>query len=122
MQLVKNNIKTLDIEKRFYNLKEQGFFNSASLSIKIKNTPQINIEYISEEVVNPLFPIMSISKPLTASILWRYYIKVYLKWIDPIIKFWPEFGRKGKDKPTIKQRNLIFGSFFNIAIAFKSVV
>ena len=103
MQLVNHNIKTLDIEKIFYTLKEQSFFNSASLSIKIKNTPQINIEHISEEIVNPLFPIMSISKTLTASILWRYYIKGYIKWSDPIIKFWPEFGRKGKEKTTIKQ-------------------
>ena len=102
MKLNNSKIKTLEIEDFFNVLLEENYFQTASLSIKVKNLPVININNISEKIITPLFPIMSISKIFVAAVIWRYYFKGYIHWDDPIIKFWPEFGKNGKEKISVK--------------------
>lgn len=102
MKLSNSKIKTLEIEDYFNFLLEENYFQTASLSIKVKNLPIININHISEKIITPLFPIMSISKMFVAAVIWRYYFKGYIDWDDPIIKFWPEFGKNGKEKISVK--------------------
>ena len=75
MKLSNSKIKTLEIEDYFNFLLEENYFQTASLSIKVKNLPIININHISEKIITPLFPIMSISKMFVAAVIWRYYFK-----------------------------------------------
>jgi len=96
------NINIQRIEKEFNKQITEGYHRTASLSISAQNKIIYEINSTPRTIKKPLFPIMSISKPLAAAVLWRYYAKGFFEWDDPIIKFWPEYGNNGKDRTSIK--------------------
>ena len=96
------NLKTQRIEQEFNKQITEGYHRTASLSISAQNKIIYEINSTPGTIKKPLFPIMSLSKPLAAAVLWRYYAKGFFEWDDPIMKFWPEYGNNGKETTSIK--------------------
>ena len=55
----------------------------------------------------PLFSAFSMSKPLTAAVLWRLKDRGLLNWDDPVAKFWPEFAKTHKNKGEVTIQNVL---------------
>lgn len=50
-----------------------------------------------------LFPVFSVTKGVTAALIHRMAQDGRLAYDDPVCKYWPEFGRNGKEHVTIRQ-------------------
>ena len=87
---------TLGIIKK---LSDEGLIKEISISV-FKNNQKI--KEFNKFDNNKNFHIFSAGKPFIAAVIWKLHDKKLLNFNDPIIKFWPEFGKNNKKNITIK--------------------
>ncbi|NCG35581.1 MAG: serine hydrolase [Dehalococcoidales bacterium] len=81
---------TLGIIKK---LSDEGLIKEISISV-FKNNQKI--KEFNKFDNNKNFHIFSAGKPFIAAVIWKLHDKKLLNFNDPIIKFWPEFGKNNK--------------------------
>ncbi len=72
----------------------------------IRDGSKVNL-LAGSAVESSLFFIFSMIKPMVAATLWRLYDRGLIGWDDPIIKYWPEFDKGGKEKRAVTIEHLL---------------
>tara|TARA_B110000438_G_scaffold210840_1_gene202874 strand:+ start:5808 stop:6827 length:1020 start_codon:yes stop_codon:yes gene_type:complete len=91
--MIKN---TLEVMKK---LSDEGLIKDISISV-FKNNQIINDFNKFDNKKH--FHIFSAGKPFIAAVIWKLHDKKILNFNDPIIKYWPEFGKNYKNNIKIK--------------------
>ena len=87
---------TLGIIKK---LSDEGVKKEISISV-FKNNQKI--KDFNKFDSNKNFHIFSAGKPFIAAVIWKLHDKKLLNFDDPVIKYWPEFGKNNKKHIKIK--------------------
>jgi CubicO group peptidase (beta-lactamase class C family) len=93
-------LDTQMIETEFRRQLAEGLHSAATLAVFHNGKQVVDITYGARHS-RPLFRALSMGKPLTAAVLWRYKARGNFDWDTPVAEFWPEFGTRGKSAITI---------------------